>query len=134
MSSQAREEQMIETGKPAAGVFPLGLAAVKQTRKRAPVRRGAFISVHTRLRSNVQQNGTEHDRSIPFARLMPPTKAQVRPYAAAARPSFRDAISAPFRRFVIFWKAISRATSGEPCLGLTSMENGEKPQSSVAPS
>src|SRR5262245_41056131 len=66
------------------------------------------------LRSNVQQNGTEHDRSIPFARLMPLTKAQVRPYAAAARPSFRDAISAPFRRFVIFWKAISRATSGEP--------------------
>jgi hypothetical protein len=29
---------------------------------------------------------------------------------------------------------MSRATSGEPCFGLTSMLNGEKPQSSVEPS
>src|SRR5882724_8551657 len=48
--------------------------------------------------------------------------------------SFSDAISAPFKRLAIFWKAMSRATSGEPCFGLTSMLNGEKPQSSVAPS
>lgn len=29
---------------------------------------------------------------------------------------------------------MSRATSGEPCFGFTSMLNGEKPQSSVEPS
>ena len=70
-------------------------------------------------------NGMEHDPLYPVC-----AGQQLRAYAAAARPSFRDAISAPFSRFVTFWKAISRATSGEPCLGLTSIENGEKPLAS----
>jgi hypothetical protein len=33
----------------------------------------------------------------------------------------------------IFCIAMSRAKSGEPCLGFSSRLNGEKPQSSVAP-
>ena len=32
----------------------------------------------------------------------------------------------PLTRDVIFWNAMSRATSGEPCFGLMSMLNGEK--------
>ena len=51
-----------------------------------------------------------------------------------AAPSSWRASAAPSRRAAIFCIAMSRAKSGEPCLGLTSRENGEKPQSSVAPS
>lgn len=43
------------------------------------------------------------------------------------------AIFAPLMRLAIFWKAMSRATSGLPCFGFTSMLKGENPQSSVAP-
>ena len=49
-------------------------------------------------------------------------------------PSFSAASLVPSTRFLIFWKATSRAKSGEPWLGFSSMLNGEKPQSSVAPS
>jgi hypothetical protein len=35
-----------------------------------------------------------------------------------ARPSFSEAIAVPSTRAAIFLKAISRARSGEPCLGL----------------
>lgn len=49
-------------------------------------------------------------------------------------PNCSLAILAPLTRFAIFLNAISLAKSGLPCLGLTSMENGENPQSSVAPS
>ncbi len=42
-------------------------------------------------------------------------------------------MAAPLIRSVIFAKATSRAKSGEPFLGFTSMLKGEKPQSSVAP-
>lgn len=49
-------------------------------------------------------------------------------------PSFSLAICAPFTRFAIFLNAISRAKSGLPCFGFTSMLKGLKPQSSVAPS
>jgi hypothetical protein len=45
-----------------------------------------------------------------------------------------DAILVPSTRDLIFWKAISRATSGEPCFGFKSILKGEKPQSSVEPS
>src|ERR1700722_14753838 len=51
--------------------------------------------------------------------------------ARYATPSFSDAIAVPLTRDVIFSNAMSRATSGEPCFGLTSIRNGEKPQSSV---
>ncbi len=50
-----------------------------------------------------------------------------------APTSASRAIRAPSRRAAIFCIAISRAKSGEPCLGLTSRLNGENPQSSVAP-
>jgi hypothetical protein len=40
----------------------------------------------------------------------------------------------PSTRDLIFWNAISRATSGDPCFGFSSMLKGEKPQSSVEPS
>lgn len=53
---------------------------------------------------------------------------------AQAMPSCAEAIAVPSTRALIFWNAMSRAISGEPCLGFTSMLNGEKPQSSVAPS
>ena len=55
-------------------------------------------------------------------------------YAALATPNLSDAILVPSTRDLIFWNAISRATSGEPCFGFTSMLKGEKPQSSVEPS
>lgn len=42
-------------------------------------------------------------------------------YAALATPNFSDAILVPSTRDVIFWKAISRAMSGEPCFGFRSM-------------
>ena len=50
------------------------------------------------------------------------------------RPRRSAASLVPSTRLVIFWKAMSRAKSGEPCLGFSSMLNGEKPQSSVEPS
>lgn len=50
-------------------------------------------------------------------------------------PSSRLASAAPLILFAIFRNATSLAKSGSPpCFGLASIENGEKPQSSVAPS
>ena len=49
-------------------------------------------------------------------------------------PSFSAASRVPSTRLVIFWKAVSRAKSGDPWLGFSSMLNGENPQSSVEPS
>ena len=49
-------------------------------------------------------------------------------------PSFSAASRVPSTRFLIFCQAVSRAKSGEPWLGFSSMLNGEKPQSSVEPS
>ena len=48
-------------------------------------------------------------------------------------PSIAEAILVPSMREAIFWNATSRARWGEPCLGLTSMLTGEKPQSPVCP-
>ena len=49
-------------------------------------------------------------------------------------PSFTDAIPVPSTRDLIFVESdVARATSGEPCFGLTSTLNREKPQSSVEP-
>ena len=47
--------------------------------------------------------------------------------------SIAEAILVPSMREAIFWNAMSRARWGEPCLGLTSMLTGEKPQSPVCP-
>lgn len=44
-------------------------------------------------------------------------------------PSFSAAIRVPSTRFLIFWKATSRASSGEPWFGLSSMLNHENPRS-----
>jgi hypothetical protein len=52
---------------------------------------------------------------------------------APATTGLSEAIAVPSTRDLIFWKAMSRATSGDPCFGLESMLNGEKPQSSVEP-
>ena len=62
-----------------------------------------------------------------------PVPAAVRSRSADARVSPRPA---GYLRpgWLIFWKATSRAKSGEPWLGFSSMLNGEKPQSSVAAS
>jgi len=49
-------------------------------------------------------------------------------------PSSSEAICAPLTRLAIFCIAISRAKSGDPWAGFSSRENGENPQSSVAPS
>ena len=49
-------------------------------------------------------------------------------------PSFSAASLVPCTRLLIFCQAVSRAKSGDPWLGFSSMLNGEKPQSSVAPS
>ena len=65
---------------------------------------------------------------------MPCKSACVLSYAAIGMPSLSEANLVPSTRDRIFWKAMSRATSGEPCFGLTSMLKGEKPQSSVEPS
>lgn len=51
----------------------------------------------------------------------------------AYKPSWSEASCTPSTRAVIFWNAVSLARSGEPCLGFSSVLNGEKPQSSVAP-
>jgi bifunctional ADP-heptose synthase (sugar kinase/adenylyltransferase) len=48
-------------------------------------------------------------------------------------PSLSAARRVPSTRLAIFWNAMSRAKSGEPWLGFSSMLNGEKPQSSVEP-
>jgi AcrR family transcriptional regulator len=55
-------------------------------------------------------------------------------YAGQPRPSFSAASFVPSTRLVIFCQAVSRAKSGEPWFGFSSMLNGENPQSSVAPS
>ena len=47
---------------------------------------------------------------------------------------FSEAIFAPSMSDLIFLERNIRAASGGPCLGSTSMLNGEKPRSSVAPS
>lgn len=53
--------------------------------------------------------------------------------AGIAIPNSSAAVFRPATRFVIFWNATSRAKSGEPWFGFSSIENGEKPQSSVEP-
>jgi Transcriptional regulator len=63
-----------------------------------------------------------------------PGPAPAARYAGQPRPSFSAASFVPSTRLVIFCHAVSRAKSGEPWLGFSSMLNGEKPQSSVAPS
>src|ERR1700733_6312633 len=50
------------------------------------------------------------------------------------RPSFSAASFVPSTRLVIFCHAVSRAKSGDPWLGFSSMLNGENPQSSGDPS
>lgn len=49
-------------------------------------------------------------------------------------PSFSLAILTPLILFAIFLNATSLAKSAPPCFGFLSIEKGEKPQSSVAPS